>query len=168
MDERIVSVNTQRRRTFVQRLTVATLALLTLGGVATGVAPAASADPGIVKVDESRYATPGGHGNFRWRYSTSKTSLCGIYPDGRSYTVRCRAKVANKSANGIKYDGVEISRRGTHVTATEGETYPGAKRLFPGRTISVVGVTCTAYSHATIKCKTRKGSFRIVGGTLKR
>ena len=68
---------------------------------------------------------------------------------------------------GVVVDGTGISsigRAGVRRTATDGETYSGAKRLWPGQTISVVGITCTAFKRATITCETRKGAFRIVGG----
>ncbi|QKT06346.1 hypothetical protein HUN08_03390 [Gordonia sp. X0973] len=171
-----------KRRSPATVLSVAAGAVVTVGLIPATIGPAAADDmgsssgapgdnaPTSVQVDSSRYATPGGHGNFRWRYSASKKSLCGIYPTGFSYTVRCAAKFrAPEGADSTsKYDAVELGRRGVRRTTTDGDTYPGAKRLFPGHTISVVGIECTAFEHATITCKTRRGAFRIVGGVVQR
>ncbi|HNP57309.1 MAG TPA: hypothetical protein PK331_16400 [Gordonia sp. (in: high G+C Gram-positive bacteria)] len=138
------------------------------GGLVTSASAPASAVPGQNIVDSAKFATPGGHGNFRWRYSSSQKRLCGIYPTGRSYTVRCAARIPSSDGSGRSdYNAIEIGRAGVRRTATDGETYSGAKRLWPGQTISVVGITCTAFKRATITCETRKGAFRIVGGVAK-
>ncbi|GAA3030173.1 hypothetical protein GCM10010528_09570 [Gordonia defluvii] len=162
----------KHRPSLMARLMVGALAgALVPAALATAAATTASAAPGgdTVTVDSSRYATPGGHGNFRWRYSSAKSSLCGIYPTDRTYTVRCAAKVPSSGASeSSKYDAVEIGPGGARRTTTGGETYGGAKRLYPNHTISVVGITCTARKHATVTCTTPTGSFQIVGGVAKR
>ncbi|MFT3899139.1 MAG: hypothetical protein QM728_02690 [Gordonia sp. (in: high G+C Gram-positive bacteria)] len=136
-----------------------------------------------VVVDSSKYATDGGHGNFRWRYSASKKNVCGIYPVGRGYVVRCAAK--NKSAadadeksdeqsgetstSKSKYDGIQLGGTGVkRVKLDDDQKGFKAKRLMPNHTIDVVGITCTAYKRATLTCQTSRGSFKIVGGVVQR
>ncbi|WP_161926297.1 hypothetical protein [Gordonia crocea] len=134
--------------------------------VVTGAAGAASAAPDATTISPGKFATPGGHGNFRWRYSSSAKNLCGIYPAGRSYVVRCAAKIPAADGSGAskKFTAIEIGSRGVKRTTSDGDAYPGAKRLYPHQAISVVGITCTAAEGASVTCETNKGAFSIVGG----
>ncbi|MFT4201291.1 hypothetical protein [Gordonia sp. (in: high G+C Gram-positive bacteria)] len=139
----------------------------------------AGPDANTVVVDSSKYATDGGHGNFRWRYSASKKDVCGIYPVGRGYVVRCAVKTkaaADKSdehggATSTKsaFDGIQLGGTGVkRVKLDDDQKGFKAKRLLPNHTIDVVGITCTAFGHATLNCKTSRGAFRIVGGVAQR
>ena len=157
------------------RIGAALISGAVVGGLIAGVAGPTAAEPSVNAdvVDSATFATPGGHGNFRWRYSSSKKSQCGIYPTGRSYTVRCAAKIrpsdtSEESSEKSPYDAIEIDRKGVRrTTMSADDAYSGAKRLYPNQTIDVVGITCTAFQHATITCKKGSRSFEIVGGVAK-
>lgn len=161
-----------RRRSIRTRLTVGSIAGVLAVGALAAPAPSqalpAPGAPGTTTVDSAKFATPGGHGNFRWRYSSSKKNQCGIYPTGRSYTVRCAAKSPAADGEKSKYDAIEIGRRVRRTTMSDDDVYSGAKRLYPNQTIDVVGITCTAFGNATIACTKGGRSFEIVGGVAKR
>ena len=138
------------------------------GGLVTATAPEASAAPDTVRVSSAKFATSGGHGNFRFRYGTAKRRVCTISPTGRSYTVRCAAGMPKKSkAAAAGLNAVEIGPKGKKRLKADRPTGP-AKRLRPGQEIKVVGITCTAAKNATVTCKKGKRSFRIAGGVLQR
>ncbi|GAB20671.1 hypothetical protein GOEFS_124_00030 [Gordonia effusa NBRC 100432] len=143
------------RHTFTRHLGAGVLAALAIGGLTVAAHPA-SATPGATTVDSSVYATPGGHGNFRWRYAAGTGHECRISPVGRSLAVECEAQPS------------AVRLLGRNVTATTYDTtWSAARRIAPNHEISVEGITCVVGDHASIACKTRSARFTIVGGAVK-
>lgn len=157
------------RHSLTRLLGTGMMAALAVGGLTVAAQPA-GATPGITTVDSSVYATPGGHGNFRWRYAAGAGHECRITPVGRSVAVECDAKFpasARTASSTSKPDAIRL--QGRRVTATTGTSqWAGAKRMAPYRQISVEGVTCTVLEHATVNCETRGGKFTVVGGVVRR
>ncbi|MFW0788028.1 hypothetical protein [Gordonia sp. CPCC 205333] len=143
------------RHTFSRHLSAGVLAALAVGGLTVAAQPA-SATPGVISVDSAVYATPGGHGNFRWRYAAGAGHECRITPTGRSLAVECDARPS------------AVRLFGRHVTATTYDNpWASAKRIKPNHQISVEGVTCVVGYRASVTCNTRSAKFTIVDGVVK-
>ncbi|NMO02672.1 hypothetical protein HH308_15780 [Gordonia sp. TBRC 11910] len=157
------------RHSFTRLLGSGLLTALAVGALTVAAQPA-TAMPGITTVDSSVYATPGGHGNFRWRYAAGPGHECRIIPVGRTVAVECDATFPTSvrtASSTVKPNAVRLL--GRTVTATTSTSHwAGAKQMAPYRQISVEGVTCTVLEHATVDCRTGGGDFTVVGGMVRR
>lgn len=152
------------RHQFSRLLGAGLMAALAVGGLAVA-APTASA--GVIAVDSSAYATPGGHGNFRWKYAAGAGHECRIMPVDRTAAVECDAKFARTTSSAGGSDAIRLLGPRVQATVNTSGRWAGVKRMAPYRQISVEGITCTVFEHASVTCTTRAGRFAVVGGVVR-
>lgn len=153
------------RHQFSHLLGTGLMAALAVGALTVTAQPASA---GITAVDSSAYATPGGHGNFRWKYAAGPGHECRITPVGRTAAVECDARFVRAASSTSGPNAVRLVGPSVKATVSTSSRWAGVKRMAPYRQISVEGITCIVGEHASVSCATRTGHFDVVGGVVRR
>jgi len=132
-------------------------------------APQSSAAP--TTVNPAAYGVPGSPGYFYWKYASSPTRECSIYPVDGSTAVLCSVGFPpgtphvssppfSGPPNAVKIVGGTISNTITERGARVGRVLP------PNHRIVVGDISCTALPRGGIDCAEGPRGFRYANGVL--